>query len=66
MQQQIPFTIFTFDTTCNRCRGSGKVPEKVCKVCKGAGKVVVTEKFKIKVDKLDGREGKSKGVFGIF
>jgi molecular chaperone DnaJ len=66
IQQQIPFTILTFDSTCDKCRGSGKIPEKVCKTCRGSGKVIVTEKFRIKVDKVDGKDGKSRGMFGIF
>lgn len=35
--------------TCDNCKGSGKVPEKVCTVCKGSGVKRENQKIKLKV-----------------
>ncbi len=35
--------------TCDRCKGSGKIPEKVCSVCRGSGVQRQTQEIKLKV-----------------
>lgn len=35
--------------TCERCKGTGKIPEKVCSVCNGAGVKRKTQTIKLKV-----------------
>jgi molecular chaperone DnaJ len=43
--------MFTQVTTCNKCRGQGKVIEKYCPKCVGSGKVQVTRNIDIKIPK---------------
>lgn len=35
--------------TCDRCKGAGKIPEKVCSVCHGSGTQRKTQSIKLKV-----------------
>lgn len=43
------FGMFTQVSTCNKCRGEGKVIEKYCPKCSGSGKVQVTRNIDIKI-----------------
>src|SRR3990167_9138068 len=36
-------------STCPTCRGSGKIPEKVCSVCRGRGTKAVNQVIKLKI-----------------
>jgi molecular chaperone DnaJ len=36
-------------TICNKCKGSGKVPEKICSVCRGKGTEKKSQDIKLKV-----------------
>jgi molecular chaperone DnaJ len=36
-------------TVCPKCKGSGKIPEKVCSVCKGKGTQVKRQKIELKI-----------------
>jgi molecular chaperone DnaJ len=74
IQQNTVFGRINMVTTCNRCRGAGKIFDKLCRVCKGNGKVIVTEKFKVTAENLSkpdtgnkGEKPKGKsGFFGLF
>lgn len=66
IQQNTMFGRFDMVSTCNKCGGRGKTFEKQCKICRGNGRVIVKERFRVKVDKTDGKENKPKGRFGIF
>jgi molecular chaperone DnaJ len=35
--------------TCDRCKGTGKIPEKVCSVCHGSGTQRKNQSIKLKV-----------------
>lgn len=35
--------------TCDRCRGAGRVPEKICSVCGGSTRMRIKERVKIKI-----------------
>lgn len=69
MQQNSLFGNFRMMMPCDRCRGKGKVYEKLCKECDGKGKVVVRERFRVHAEKVggedDGRSKKNK-KFGMF
>ncbi|MDE1870810.1 MAG: DnaJ domain-containing protein [Candidatus Micrarchaeota archaeon] len=64
VQQNTFFGRFDMVTTCNKCKGKGKIYEKACRECKGGGRILVKERFRIKADKID--SGSRKGKFGIF
>jgi molecular chaperone DnaJ len=36
-------------TVCNQCKGTGKIPEKLCSVCRGSGVRNTPQKIKLKV-----------------
>lgn len=38
-QQQTPFGVIQTQTTCSRCRGSGKIIDTPCQTCHGSGQV---------------------------
>ncbi len=38
-QQQTPFGVMQTQTTCSRCRGTGRIIEKPCTTCHGSGQV---------------------------
>ncbi len=40
---------FAFSTTCNRCRGRGKIIETPCKACRGTGVIEVERTVKVQV-----------------
>ncbi len=66
IQQNTPFGRFQMVSTCDRCRGRGKVYEKACHTCRGHGRVVVTERFRVRAERVDkDAAGKSK-KFGMF
>lgn len=68
IQQNSILGRFEMITTCDRCGGRGKVFEQSCRVCKGNGKMVVTERFRVKVEK-EGTETDNRNAgkrFGIF
>ncbi|HIH37179.1 MAG TPA: molecular chaperone DnaJ [Methanocellales archaeon] len=43
------FGMFTSVTTCNKCRGNGKIIESLCTTCHGDGKVRRTRKISVKI-----------------
>ena len=45
------FGTFTQVSTCNKCRGEGKVIEKYCPKCSGSGRIQVTRNIDIKIPK---------------
>lgn len=47
--QNTPFGRIVQSRTCDRCRGTGQVIEKVCPTCHGNGKVRKTRSIKVKV-----------------
>ncbi|MBI4085606.1 MAG: molecular chaperone DnaJ [Candidatus Liptonbacteria bacterium] len=51
-KRQTFFGSFSQIKSCGRCRGSGKIPNKVCEKCKGSGRV--NGERKIQVDILPG------------
>ncbi len=53
-QKKTFFGSFSQVRSCERCRGSGQIPNKVCHICKGAGRVEQVRE--IKVDILPGIE----------
>jgi molecular chaperone DnaJ len=48
-QQRTPFGIFQSQSTCRKCSGKGKIPEKICSHCNGQGVVQKTDDLKIKI-----------------
>lgn len=66
--QNTIFGRFEMVTPCNKCRGRGKVYEKVCKECRGEGKVLVRERFTIKagMPPKDGKKEDNRRKFGVF
>ncbi len=43
------FGHFSIKTTCPRCQGSGKIPEKKCRECQGKGRVRKLSELKVKI-----------------
>lgn len=69
VQQNTIFGRFEMVTTCNRCKGKGKIYDKQCKECRGQGRVLVRDKFRIKAEKVGGAGGKKEDTrrkFGVF
>ncbi len=64
-QQNTIFGRIQMHITCDKCGGRGRVFEKECTACKGKGRVVVTDKFRVKAEKLnkEGEEPKKKRGF---
>ncbi len=48
---KIPFGIMETITTCQKCSGMGKMPERVCKTCRGHGRINAEEKVTMKIPK---------------
>jgi len=48
-QQRTPFGIFQMQTTCSKCKGKRKIPEKECKNCNGEGIKEQLEKLNVKI-----------------
>lgn len=46
---KIPFGMMETITTCQRCGGIGKSPEKVCRTCRGRGRVQVEDKVMMRI-----------------
>ncbi|MGC8569133.1 MAG: DnaJ C-terminal domain-containing protein [Nitrososphaeria archaeon] len=44
-----PFGTMLTITTCSRCGGSGKIPEKVCSVCNGTGRVYASSEIEVNI-----------------
>lgn len=65
VQQNTIFGRFQMVATCERCKGRGRVYEQVCKACRGHGQILVTERFRVKVEKVD-RDAAGKRRFGVF
>jgi molecular chaperone DnaJ len=40
---------FTVRTTCNQCRGQGKIISNPCKTCRGQGKVLTRKKVSVRI-----------------
>lgn len=53
-QRRTFFGNFSQLKVCDRCRGSGQIPNKICGVCRGSGRVAAEKE--IKVDILPGVE----------
>jgi molecular chaperone DnaJ len=47
--KRTPFGQFTSVTTCNRCRGEGKIIDKPCQECRGRGTIQRTRKISVKI-----------------
>ncbi|MFI5412297.1 MAG: DnaJ domain-containing protein [Candidatus Micrarchaeales archaeon] len=48
---KIPFGIMETITTCQRCSGMGKMPEKICRTCRGHGRMHAEDKVTMKIPK---------------
>jgi len=48
-QQRTPFGIFQMQSTCHKCKGKGKIPEKECPSCNGVGIKEQLEKLNVKI-----------------
>jgi molecular chaperone DnaJ len=67
VEQNTMFGRFSMVTTCDKCKGRGKIFERPCKVCRGNGRILTKEKFKVKVEKEDkNSKEKGKGRFWSF
>lgn len=71
VQQNTMFGRFEMITTCDKCGGRGKTFEKACKTCHGHGQILVTEKFRVKVENVgttDNRDDPKdhRRRFGVF
>lgn len=49
VERQTMFGVFAQTGVCERCEGTGKVPEKPCTKCKGAGRIKERKPFKVKI-----------------
>jgi molecular chaperone DnaJ len=49
--RRTPFGIFATTTSCNKCRGEGKIIEEECPVCDGAGRAEKNTKIEITIPK---------------
>ena len=47
--QRTPLGQIQTASTCEKCAGAGKVPEKKCRQCKGEGRMLKYQKIKIKI-----------------
>ena len=56
--QRTPFGVFSTRTTCNKCRGEGKINKNPCNKCKGLGKIKRKRKISVKIP-----EGIQNGAF---
>lgn len=65
VRQNTPFGRFEAITTCDQCRGKGKIFDKVCKECEGVGRVTAVEKFRVRAEKPD-TDTKQKKKFWAF
>ena len=61
--RRTPFGTMVTVTTCQRCMGAGRIPEKVCKVCNGTGRIFNTAKIEVNIplDVQDGERLRLKG-----
>lgn len=70
IQQNTMFGRFEAVTTCSRCRGKGKMHEKICGSCGGNGRMIATERFRVKAGMVNGSESStgsdSRKKFGFF
>lgn len=65
IQQNSFFGRFEMITTCDKCGGRGKTFDSICKVCKGHGRVLVTDRFRMRVEK-SGSQSDNRRRFGVF
>ncbi len=49
VQQRTLFGVMTTRTTCDMCKGTGRVVSEKCPVCGGSGKIMKKRKIKIKI-----------------
>lgn len=47
--QRTPLGQIQTASTCDKCNGAGKIPEKKCRECKGEGRILKHRKIKIKI-----------------
>ena len=47
--RRTPFGMFTQVTTCNKCRGQGKIITKYCRNCKGSGRIKVSRGIDLRI-----------------
>ncbi|MDE1825158.1 MAG: DnaJ domain-containing protein [Candidatus Micrarchaeota archaeon] len=67
IEQSSMFGRFQMAMPCDRCKGRGKTFESVCKSCRGSGSVVVTDRFRVKVEKTGKEDSEAKKKkFGMF
>jgi molecular chaperone DnaJ len=67
VQQNTIFGRFEMVTACDKCRGRGRVYDRVCKECKGQEKVMVVERFTVKAGMPGpGKKEDSRRKFGVF
>ncbi|MDE1823949.1 MAG: DnaJ domain-containing protein [Candidatus Micrarchaeota archaeon] len=66
IQQNSFFGRFEAITTCERCKGRGRVYEKSCRTCNGNGIVSVIERVRIRVNKVGEDTGESRRKSGFF
>lgn len=48
-QRKTFFGSFSQVKVCDKCRGSGQIPNKVCNFCKGAGRVTAEREIKVEI-----------------
>ncbi len=67
VQQNTIFGRFEMVAACDKCRGRGKVYDKVCKECRGQEKILVVERFTVKAGMPgSGKKEDSRRKFGVF
>ncbi len=49
--QRTPFGIMQTITTCQKCRGNGRIYEQLCKKCNGGGRIKKQETIDVKIPK---------------
>ncbi|MDE1851423.1 MAG: DnaJ domain-containing protein [Candidatus Micrarchaeota archaeon] len=66
IQQNSFFGRFEAITTCDRCRGRGRIYERSCRTCGGNGIVSVIERVRIRVNKTGEETGEPRKKPGFF
>ncbi|MDE1834810.1 MAG: DnaJ domain-containing protein [Candidatus Micrarchaeota archaeon] len=67
IQQNSMFGRFEMISTCDRCAGRGRTFERICHVCDGNGRTIVSERFRVKVEKSESTGEKDpRRRFGVF
>jgi len=45
----MPFGVFTTESACPKCSGTGRIAKNICKECKGEGKILAKKTIKVKI-----------------